>query len=405
MKRLAAWSFLFIAACWYLLANVLRLQPGLGLPSDFDHYYQAGHQLLHGASPYHDPLFLYPPLVAFASTPLALTDPLTARGIWFLASHLILLAAAVLIWRYLGRGLAMACWIALVWAGGGAAGETLALGQIGPLLVLLLTLAYTTRGTTCGICAGFGAALKFIPGVLAFPLALARDWRALGSMAAATAMLLLLPALALRQFEGPQSPAGSGFLLGTPAILSWSVPSTVLRALDPPQTGARVPPNWEFGNQVTSLNLSIDHRLAATGSSLLILASAAILLAWRTRGQIAAEHLPLAMAGCLSAALAAAPVCWAHYQVLQYPGVALLLGRAWTLRRPKLIAVIIAVAAFLYPLPVAVLTRYYQSHGWTAASPSQLYFWTSTTPLACLTLFAISLGFLSPKETASLPSS
>jgi hypothetical protein len=46
-------------------------------------------------------------------------------------------------------------------------------------------------------------------------------------------------------------------------------------------------------------------------------------------------------------------------------------------------------AAFLYPLPVAVLRAYYvRSNSWPN-SPAVMYFWTSISPIASLVLFGL----------------
>src|SRR5690242_4924244 len=136
-----------VALCcfWYVKENVLRYTGRLADPSDFIHYHQAARAILHGRSPFGDPEYVYPPLIGFLMAPFGLTDYVTARWIWFLLSHAFLLAAAWLLWRAAGRGRIALCSIAGVWAFGGAAGESLSLGQIGPLLVLVLVLAYTQR--------------------------------------------------------------------------------------------------------------------------------------------------------------------------------------------------------------------------------------------------------------------
>ena len=64
------------------------------------------------------------------------------------------------------------------------------------------------------------------------------------------------------------------------------------------------------------------------------------------------------MAALVALALAASPVCWTHYQVLQYPGVAFLLCYASRTGRWGLLAAAFTCGALLYPLPVAVLTDY-----------------------------------------------
>ena len=144
----------------YIRTNVYAQVAGLAAPSDFLHYYRAGQAVLAGRSPFGDPEYLYPPLVAFVAAPLALTDYVTARWIWFLFSHACLLGAAWVMWRAVGRDWIAASAIAAVWAFGGAAGENFALGQVGPLLVLLLAMAYASSGHLQGGAIGAGFALK-----------------------------------------------------------------------------------------------------------------------------------------------------------------------------------------------------------------------------------------------------
>jgi len=91
--------------------------------------------------------------------------------------------------------------------------------------------------------------------------------------------------------------------------------------------------------------------------------------------------------------LAAAPVCWSHYQVLQYPGVALLLANSIRLRAWRTTAAVVLCFLLLHHLPETALHHYYDEHsGWTAASPVTLYVWTSVAPLACLGLFGLALA-------------
>jgi hypothetical protein len=248
-----------------------------------------------------------------------------------------------------------------------------------------------------GIAAGVGAALKFLPAALAVPITLARDRRSLISMLTTAAGLFLVSGIALPLFDGPQT-AGRAYLLGTPAILSWSIPSTALRFFDPPAAGGALPHDWEFGNQVRTLHLPVERQLISAALSFTVLISGTLILVWRTGGRIDERQLPVAMAGFVSLALAALPVCWSHYQILQYAGVALMLGLAVSQCRWKLAITIIACGGLLYPIPVAALTRYYHHYGWTAASPWQLYLWTSATPVACLGIFGLSVKFLLPQS-------
>jgi hypothetical protein len=111
-------------------------------------------------------------------------------------------------------------------------------------------------------------------------------------------------------------------------------------------------------------------------------------LAFMLKCRLSTVQSPFVMAALISLSLAASPVGWTHYQVMQYPGVALLLFHTMRSRLWTMFAAALASAALLYPLPVAVLTAYYEKYGkWTAASPATLYFWTSVTPLAALALF------------------
>ena len=225
-----------MSAYVYCRTNVAEPVRALPAPSDFSHYYDAGRAILHHRSPYNDSDFLYPPLVAFLAALLAAVDYLTARWIWFLFSQACLLVAAFLLWRGIGRDLAAFCAITMVWTLGDAAAENFVLGQFGPLLVLLLAVAYTQKEESRGIAAGLGFALKYLPGVLLAGLVLQRSRRSLAAFLAASLLFLLIPwAVLLYAFPGARAPAGSNFGMGTPALLSWSVPSAALRFLDPPR--------------------------------------------------------------------------------------------------------------------------------------------------------------------------
>jgi hypothetical protein len=99
------------------------------------------------------------------------------------------------------------------------------------------------------------------------------------------------------------------------------------------------------------------------------------------------------MIALVSLSLAAAPVCWSHYQVLQYPGIALLLASSIRLRAWRTTAAVVLCFLLLHRLPENALIHYHGEHpDWTAASPLTLYLWTSVTPLACLGLFGLALS-------------
>jgi hypothetical protein len=87
-----------------------------------------------------------------------------------------------------------------------------------------------------------------------------------------------------------------------------------------------------------------------------------------------------------------APVSWTHYQLLQYPGVAMLLVAALRRRCWWLALATAACFALVYQMPQLFLISYRDSHnGWTTASPVTLYFWTSVPPFASLAIFAFAL--------------
>src|ERR1035441_4079344 len=150
-------TILGLCAFIYTKTNVLTPIPGLRSQSDFAVYYRAAKDVVSGRSPYENPAYFYPPLVAFLMTPFAFTDYVTARSTWFLLSHVALLWAGWLLWRAWGSGRIGLCCIASVWAFGGAFKETLDVGQLSPILVLSLAIAYTPRskseerpvGTSC----------------------------------------------------------------------------------------------------------------------------------------------------------------------------------------------------------------------------------------------------------------
>lgn len=392
-RRAGAVLFFVLCLGWYGRVSIWRELPGLdGRPSDFLCYYNAAQDILAGQSPYATVGYIYPPLLACLSTPLALLDYVTARRVWFAFSQACLITAAFLVWHSFGRDWKAACSVAFVWATGGSAVECLGLGQLGPILTLLITLSYTQAGWLKGTSAGFGLALKFIPGLLGIGLLLRRDWRTLWAFATSATILLLLPwAFVECCLQGPKVPAGTDTWTGTPATLSWSLPSVVLRSLDPPKRGKPLPRNWDVGSDLPYLRLPPSHRLASIGVALATLLGGFTILTIAVRGRVTSlNQLPWVMAALVALGTAASPVGWTHYQVMQYPGVALLLSHAWRLRRWMLVASTLACAALLYPVPVAVLTDYYHKNGgWTAASPATLYFWTSVTPVASLALFGL----------------
>jgi hypothetical protein len=162
--------------------------------------------------------------------------------------------------------------------------------------------------------------------------------------------------------------------------------------LDPPRRGDKLPHGWEFGNGPEGAELSRARRLVSVSVAAGILLAGIGALVLACRGKLRADQVPWAAAALISLGVAASPISWTHYQVLQYPGLALLLHHALRRRAWMLSGATLVLGGLLYPLPVAVLRAYYRQFGaWTAASPATLYVWTSVAPLAALVLFGVLL--------------
>src|SRR5581483_5079573 len=103
-RRADITAALIVAVCayFYVQINVIAPIPALNGPSDFFGYLKGADDVLHGRSPYNNPAFFYPPLLAFLAIPFAVLDYTTARWVWFVLSHLLLIGAAGLLWRGMG---------------------------------------------------------------------------------------------------------------------------------------------------------------------------------------------------------------------------------------------------------------------------------------------------------------
>ncbi len=378
-----------LCAGWYVYDSFIQKIPHDTL-SDFRWYYLAAQHVLHGESPYLSAGYIYSPFLACLLAPLASLHYVPAFWIWFLASHACLA----------GGGLAdlASSWLRLfggfggrtgVGAGSGCGREP-ALGQIGPELTLLLAAAYTLQGRGQAECVGTGLALKVIPGVLCAIFALRRDFRAIVRAVTTAFILTAVPwAFVLCCLSGPSTPARADYLAGTPSVVSWSLPSVALRIYEPFYVDEPMPHDWITGNGLQDLNLSSEQRILSLGVALITLTAGCLILAIRVRGRLDAGQVPLAGAALISLALAASPVCWTHYQVMQYPGVALLLAHAARRKLWGLLATGTAGAAFLYPIPVAVLRAYFERSNAWPNSPVVMYFWTSVPAAASIVLFGL----------------
>ena len=353
-----------------------------------------------GESPFLADGYIYPPLLAFALTPLATLDYLTARRVWFAFSQLLLIASAILLWRRFGRDWPSACWIAFVWAFGDVAGEALGAGQLGPLLTFLIVLALTASRGRRGAAVALGFSLKLFPGLLGVAILLRRERHAVRSMIAGAAAAILLPWLAVVSFlRGSAGFAKTGGLMGTPATLSWSLPSIALRILDPARQSYLLPRNWMLGTNLEHFRLSAALTTAGITVSLLTLAGGLFALFRSSGFRIREAQLPWAVSAMVTLALVASPVSWTHYQVLEYPGVSLILIDTWRRRKWVQLAAVLVLAALVYPVPKHIVDEL-PLH-WTGSFTAVL-FWTAVPAVASVGLLMILVRRAVPSRVLTM---
>jgi alpha-1,2-mannosyltransferase len=366
--------------------------------ADFRNYYAAAVHLLAGLSPYDVKGFDYPPLTALIVLPVAWLPYPQARVAWLLANWLCLAAAGFLMVRILGSDRASLLTVAACWALCGTVAENLVLGQVNPILLFLVVLAWWDvsrgRGAVAAGAVGLATALKLWPGVLLIALAILHWRRAAAGLAAALALIALswLPFLAV---PPPHSPARADYWVGTPALLNFSLPAVALRLADPPTPGQILPLSWRNGNDPLAFKLPARQAVLSAGLAGLLLALGAAWLLWAAR-RSGGEGVQPAMAAAVSLALLASPICWYHYQLLQLPGLALL-ARRWAGRpasRPWWLARLVGLAALAAGLTwtqVAGVGRYVDRFGWTDNAPAWLWLVSSLVPVLALLHFVIQV--------------
>jgi alpha-1,2-mannosyltransferase len=372
--------------------------------ADFRNYYAAAVHLLAGLSPYDVKGFDYPPLTALIVLPVAWLPYPQARVVWLLANWLCLAAAGYLMVRILGSDRASLLTVAACWALCGTVAENLVLGQVNPILLFLVVLAWWDvsrgRGGMAAGAIGLATALKLWPGVLLIALAVLSWRRAAAGLAAALALIALswLPFLAV---PPPHSPARADYWVGTPALLNFSLPAVALRLADPPTPGQILPLSWRNGNDPLAFKLPARQAVLSAGLACLLLALGAAGLLWAARrtggeGVVPAMATLPAMAAAVSLALLASPICWYHYQLLQLPGLALL-ARCWAGRpasRPWWLARLVGLAALAAGLTwtqVAGVGRYVDRFGWTDSAPAWLWLVSSLVPALALVHFVLQV--------------
>jgi hypothetical protein len=189
----------------------------------------------------------------------------------------------------------------------------------------------------------------------------------------------------------PAPPHTTAFLAGTPAVLSWSLPSVAQRIMDPPAPGRGMP--WANAFNLQALNLPPAARRVGLAVTIATLALGIGALLVVTQGRVSRAQLPLAMASLTTLTLVAAPVSWTHYQVMQFPGMALFAGGLALRAAWKKLSFVLLCAAFIYPVPVTVLRAMAAAYGdvWPN-TPMANYFWISTAPVAGLVLYGLMVA-------------
>lgn len=110
-----------------------------------------------------------------------------------------------------------------------------------------------------------------------------------------------------------------------------------------------------------------------------------------------------ALAAAVSLALAASPISWYHYQLLQLPGLALLACR-WTARATtwrQVLFGLLALAALADGLTRTDLIgvgSYLGRYGWTAANLPWLWLSSSLVPILSLVHFGLQVREMRPQR-------
>jgi hypothetical protein len=364
VQRGVVWWFAVVLLLgFYGGRNVVAASARVGRgPSDFEHYYRAARATIEGESPYSVRGFLYPPPALLPVLPLAAWDEATARRSWFWISQLLLAAAAVSVWRWLGGGAPATLAVVLAWSLTGTVAENLVLGQINPVLLILVTAAMVAPAAASRSAALVGAAgaIKIWPGLLLVEPLMRRRWRVCAAGCAVAAALLVGCTAALAVLRPPPfHPQATASWAGSPAFLNLSLPATALRLADAPVDWRRMPRSWLVGNRLEDVELSAPAAALSLMTALLTLGGGLLLIFRSVRPET--PMLPV-YATLIALALAAAPVSWYHYRLLHLPGLAwltLVLVTRSDHRGLALLAAMVAVItwshlAWLPPVGIAV---------------------------------------------------
>lgn len=287
-----------------LWANSLRSLGGLAVPFDFAIFLQAAADVRAGESPYVDPdtisedapaPYAYPPLLAIVLIPAtALPDDVRGSSPAGVLVSLLLIAcvagALVLLdvrdWR---------CYpIALLYP---PTIENVEYGAVGPVLALLVAIAWRFRSRLWPVAAALGTAIAlkvFVWPLLAW-LAATRRWRS------AIASALVAVGLALASWAA----------IGFDGIADY--PDLLRRLSD-----------VEAENSYSAYAILVNGGITSALARVLVLAAAVglLVLAWRAaRDGVDGDRRSLTLA--LAAGFVLTPILWLHYLVLLVVPIAL----------------------------------------------------------------------------------
>lgn len=307
------------------LAVVWALPPS-GL--DFAVYWQGGHDVLQGLSPYR-PLqtlpFTYPPFAALVFVPFALLPEGVAYILWQVLSVAALVVATLVVAERSDLEAKTAVWVLTAGMLIQPVVRDVQLGQINTLVMLLVVLDLLVvpkryRGLLIGIAAG----IKLVPAAFAVIFLFRKEWASAIRAVVAGLVTVLLPLA----------------IIPSDTVAYWTK-----LIFDPSRIGgADYGDNQSLVGVVARLLGSSKPPTLATAPVELLILAFACLVAWRlhTRDDEVGALLAMAVGGLL-----ASPVSWSHHWVWVVPGLAWLLARGYRVWAAILVAVTLATHLFL----------------------------------------------------------
>jgi hypothetical protein len=274
---------------------------GSWVPPDLEVFLRAGDALLHGDDLYRDARtvgtdfgYVYPPLLAWAISPLATLPGSVAASLWTILMAASLLAGL----RVLGVRDVWCYVAALVCPFSRAAFEY---GAIGPLLFLLVAVAWAFRDrpARAALASGAAVATKLFLWPLAVWLLATRRSRTAALAVVITVALVMIPWAAIRFSGLVQYPDLLEKVGARQGYRSYSV-EALIQSVGAAR-GVAVAVSWVLG--VSLLVLAV--RVARIGR----------LSAW--------DRDRLSLTAVLAASLVLTPIVWLHYLVLALVPVAL----------------------------------------------------------------------------------